>query len=104
MNIKKYISLAGLLFPLGLAAQTEAQKVICDFESDKGYTKVGVYDTWENSPFRTGKLTGNVKVCNNPMTEVDSILGFAPNDSKHVLGVQRSRYGSNTFGALVALL
>ncbi len=103
MNIKKYISLAGLLFPLGLAAQTEAQKVICDFESDKGYTKVGVYDTWENSPFRTGKLTGNVKVCNNPMTEVDSILGFAPNDSKHVLGVQRSRYGSNTFGALVAL-
>lgn len=103
MNFKKYISLAGLLFPLGLAAQTESGNIICDFETDKGYTQVGVYDTWADSPFRTGEMKGNVQICKNPLTEVDSILGFAPNSSPRVLGAQRSQYGSNTFGALVGL-
>lgn len=103
MNLKKYISLAGLLFPLGLAAQTESGNIICDFETDKGYTQIGVYDTWVDSPFRTGEMTGNVQICNNPLTEVDSIMGFAPNTSAKVLGAQRSQYGSSTFGALVGL-
>ena len=86
MNFKKYISLAGLLFPLGLAAQTESGNIICDFETDKGYTQVGVYDTWADSPFRTGEMKGNVQICKNPLTEVDSILGFAPNSSPRAGG------------------
>ena len=103
MNIKKYISLAGLLFPLGMAAQTDTENILCDFESNKGYTSVSIYDTWENSPFRNNKLKGNIKVCNNPLTAEDPILGFAPNTSAKVLGAQRSQYGSNTFGALISL-
>ena len=86
MNFKKYISLAGLLFPLGLTAQTESGNIICDFETDKGYTWVGVYDTWADSPFRTGEMKGNVQICKNPLTEVDSILGFAPNSSPRCWG------------------
>lgn len=103
MKLKKYISLAGLLFPLGMTAQTDTERILCDFESNEGYTNVSVYDTWENSPFRKKELNGNIKVCNNPLTEVDPILGFAPNTSAKVLGAQRSQYGSNTFGALISL-
>lgn len=101
MNIKKYLSLAGLLFPMGMMAQTDS--LLCDFETAESYAKVGVYDTWEHSPFRDKRLKGNAKVTANPYTEVDDILGFAPNKSAKVLGAQRSRFGSNTFGAMVTL-
>lgn len=60
------------------------------------YKSVGVYDTWAKSPFRTGALEPNVAVVENHLK--DSI-----NSSSHILGVQRSRYGSNTFGAKVVL-
>ena len=103
MNKNKYISLAGLLFPLGLMAQTAADKVLCDFETADSYKSVGVYDTWANSPFRTHKLTGNAQVVSNHLKDVDPVLGYAPNASSKILGVQRSRFGSNTFGALVEL-
>lgn len=103
MNLKQYICLASLFLPIGTTAQTSNNHIICDFESEDSYTQVGVYDTWENSPFRNGTLQGNAKVCKNPSTEVDEKLGFAPNPSAKVLGAQRSRYGSNTFGALVGL-
>ena len=101
MNIKKYISLAGLVFPLGMLAQTNT--VLCDFETEDSYTSVGVYDTWADSPFRTGTLKGNAQVVKNHLTDVDALLGYAPNESSKILGVQRSRFGSNTFGALVGL-
>lgn len=52
---------------------------------------------------RDKRLKGNAKVTANPYTEVDDILGFAPNKSAKVLGAQRSRFGSNTFGAMVTL-
>ncbi len=58
--------------------------------------QVGVYDTWENSPFRTGALEGNIKVVTNHLA--DSV-----NPSSRMLGVQRSRFGSNTFGAEIML-
>ena len=103
MNKNKYICLAGLLFPLSLMAQTASDKVLCDFETTDSYKSVGVYDTWANSPFRTKKLTGNAQVVKNHLTEVDPVLGEAPNSSSKILGVQRSRFGSNTFGALVEL-
>lgn len=98
----KYICLAGMLFPLGMLAQT-SDTVLCDFESQDSYTSVGVYDTWAESPFRTHKLNGNAAVVNNHLNAVDGLLGYAPNASSKILGVQRSRFGSNTFGALVGL-
>lgn len=96
MNIKKYTALAALALPLGLQAQN------ITFENTDGYTNLGVYDTWEDSPFRTGKLKGNVKVVANPYKLSDELAGET-NMSEHVLAFQRSRFGSNTFGAKIDL-
>lgn len=93
---------AVMLLPLSLMAQT-AERKLCDFESPASYVSVGVYDTWENSPFRTGGASGNVKVVANHLIAADSIRGFVPNASHRVLALQRSRFGSNTFGALISL-
>lgn len=95
---KKLINLllATALLPLTAQAQT------ITFET-ADYKAIGVYDTWEHSPFRTGELTGNVKVVDNPDTAIDDMLGTAPNASGLVLGFQRSRFGSNTYGARVDL-
>lgn len=101
MNNKRYIGLAALMLSLGATAQTN--KTLCDFETEDSYASVGVYDTWANSPFRTGVLNGNAAVVSNHLNEVDAVLGYAPNTSSYILGVQRSRFGSNTFGALVGL-
>ncbi len=62
------------------------------------YQSVGVYDTWELSPFRTGQLNGNVQVIKNHLYSASGV-----NRTGHILGVQRSRFGSNTFGARVDL-
>ncbi|MBP3744476.1 MAG: hypothetical protein J6I34_03565 [Prevotella sp.] len=62
------------------------------------YKNVGVYDTWEQSPFRTGVLTGNVQVIENHLYDANGV-----NRTGHILGIQRSRFGSNTFGARVDL-
>ncbi len=97
----KYMCLAGLFFPIAAVAQQD--KTLCDFESTESYKSVRAYDTCPTSPFNLSKLTGNVKVVENDLNAEDSELGFAPNGSNYILGVQRSRYGSNTFGALVEL-
>lgn len=76
-----------------VCCNTMAQTVTFDRLDYKG---VGVYDTWEKSPFRTGELEANVGVVENHLK--DSV-----NSSSHILGVQRSCYGSNTFGARVML-
>ena len=75
------------------------------FENTVEYKSLGVYDTWEQSPFRTGVLNGGnyVKLVANPDTEVKETPGVATNESENVLAVQRSRYGSNTFGARIDL-
>lgn len=96
MKLKNIIALAALTLPLSAAAQT----ITFDTED---YASLGVYDTWEESPFRTGKLSGNVAVIDNHLNQVDEQLGTAPNPSSKILAVQRSRFGSNTFGALVKL-
>ena len=44
------------------------------------WRSVGVYDSWEHSPFLTGQLQGNVRV------------------EQGVIAFQRLRYGSNTYG------
>lgn len=95
-TIKHLIIMAGILFPLTTTAQS------IGFEQ-QDYKSIGVYDTWEHSPFRTRKLQGNVGIIDNPHTETDEILGVAPNPSAKVLAFQRSRFASNTFGARIDL-
>lgn len=86
---KLYSLIAVLCCCLSLSAQTVT------FES-ADYQSVGVYDMWEASPFRTGVLTGNAAVVENPYKD-------EKNSSDYVLGVQRSRFGSNMFGARIDL-
>lgn len=98
MKIKQYIALAALTMPLAASAQSNE----INFESNTGYTSVSVFDTWENSPFRTGELTGKVKVVTNPNKATDELAGEV-NPSEKALAFQRSRFGSNTFGVRVNL-
>ena len=77
---------------------TVAAQTTITFDSND-YKSVGVYDTWEESPFRTGALAGNAKVVLNPFTSTTGVQNYT--DS--ILGVQRSRFGSNTFGVRVDL-
>ena len=79
-----------------------AQTTKVDFEDATGYKSVGVYDTWEESPFRTGELKGNAAVIDNFLPTTND-NGDVVNDSKKIVGVQRSRFGSNTFGVRVDL-
>lgn len=107
MNCSRYTGkLVALLLALLSSASLSAQmseKKLCDFESANSYAPISVYDTWENSPFRNGTLAGNVRVVANHLTAADPMRGFAPNPSSKVLALQRSRFGSNTFGALLQL-
>ena len=97
MNFKNIFVLAALAFPMFASAQTEVT-----FET-QDYKSIGVYDTWEASPFRTGVLKGNYAVIDNHLTYVDDQLGVAPNPSSKILAIQRSRFGSNTFGVRIDL-
>ncbi|MBR5918481.1 MAG: glycoside hydrolase family 16 protein [Prevotella sp.] len=91
-----------LIFSVCSVLSAKAQVAEVTFDADD-YASVGVYDAWENSPFRKGLLQGNAAVIDNPHTEVDDILGSAPNPTAKVLAVQRSRFGSNQFGARIDL-
>lgn len=98
MNIKKYLGLATLALPLSAVAQ-----VSINFETEGEYKKISVYDSWEESPFRTGKLTGNVAVAKNTFNTPDEAGGEAINPTANCLGFQRSRFASNMFGARIDL-
>lgn len=86
--MKKLFAISLCFLPLAAMAQS------IGFET-RDYQSLGVYDKWEHSPFRTGKLEGNVAVVDNPCKE--------NNCSQKVLGFQRSRYASNIFGARIDL-
>lgn len=110
MTLKHILPLAAFALPLAVAAQnnttpaTPAVGVSFDFEGAQNWKALGVFDTWEASPFRTGKLAGNVAVVDNPTTaELNPLTGKPVNPSKKVLAFQRSRFGSNTFGARIVL-
>ena len=95
--MKKYILLLAVFaMSLSVSAQT------ISFET-ADYKRLGIYDTWEASPFRTGQLAGNYAVVDNHLNAVDNVLGYAPNPSAKMLAVQRSRFGSNTFGVRIDL-
>ncbi len=93
MNINKNLSLwaAGAVVALSSQAQTH---ITFDAED---YGNIGVYDTWVDSPFRQGVLSGNVAGVDNHLLDEEA------NSSSKILGVQRSRFGSNTFGVKVDL-
>ena len=83
------------------ALTAKAQTTITFDAND--YKAIGVYDMWEQSPFRTGALKGNAAVAGNPSTEVDAVLGEAPNTTAKAVAFQRSRYASNTYGVRIDL-
>lgn len=97
MKLRNILAFALLAMPLLASAQT-----VITFEG-QDYKNIGVYDTWEASPFRTGVLKGNYSVIDNHLKDVEEQLGFAPNSSEKILAVQRSRFGSNTFGVRIDL-
>ena len=97
--MKKNIILSAALVFFGLTAK--AQTTIT-FDTED-YASVGVYDKWEESPFRTGTLEGNAAVASNPSTTPDEVLGIAPNSTGKVVAFQRSRYASNVYGVRIDL-
>lgn len=97
MKLKNIFALATMFLPAVLTAQ-----ISVTFE-EQDYKTLGVYDTWEESPYRTGILSGNYAVIDNHLTYEDEMLGLAPNSSSKILAIQRSRLGSNTFGVRVDL-
>ena len=96
---KTNILLSAALMFFGLTAK--AQTTIT-FDTED-YAGISVYDKWEESPFRTGKLEGNAGVALNPSTTPDEVLGVAPNTTEKVVAFQRSRYGSNVYGVRIDL-
>lgn len=97
MKFRNILALACVALPMLATAQSEIT-----FET-QDYKSIGVYDTWEESPFRTGELKGNYAVIDNHLNYVDEQLGIAPNPSSKILAIQRSRFGSNTFGVRIDL-
>lgn len=95
--MKKFVKYSSLCVALMLPTMMSAQTTKIDFETEDGYQSLGVYDTWPDSPFRTNQLRGNVMVIDNHLQEEDV------NTTSKILGVQRSRFGSNTFGARIDL-
>lgn len=92
------LTVAAMALSLNAAAQTSITFDRAD------YGRLGVYDSWAESPFRTGQLEGNWAVVDNHLNNTADIYGLNPNTSHKMLAVQRSRYGSNTFGASIELL
>lgn len=104
---KNILATCGLLFCTSLLHAQTTEEVRIDFEN-QNYKALGVYDTWLKSPFRSqnkqaAALEGNVQVVSNIDKNYDEILKATPNASNNVLGFQRSRFGSNTFGARINL-
>ena len=104
---KNILATCGLLFCTSLLHAQTTEEVRIDFEN-QNYKSLGVYDTWHKSPFRSqnkqaAALEGNVQVVSNIDKNYDDILKATPNASDNVLGFQRSRFGSNTFGARIDL-
>ena len=97
--MKKNILFSAALMFLSL---TSSAQTTITFDSED-YKSISVYDKWEESPFRKGILTGNAAVTENPDVSVDEVLGVAPNSTEKVVALQRSRFGSNTFGVRIDL-
>ncbi len=85
---------------VGGAASAAAQ-TIAPYTAD--YAAVRVYDTWEQSPFRQGVLTGHAAIVHAPATEAGGTVCAEPAPPACMVALQRSRFGSNTFGVCIDL-
>ncbi|MGN0233813.1 MAG: hypothetical protein ACI4B5_05265 [Bacteroidaceae bacterium] len=94
MKMKTRLKIIGASLLMMAAGMPMGAQVITFEGPDQ--PQVGVWDAWEKSPFRTGLLQGNCRVVTNPLADDG-------NPSEHVLGCQRSLYGSNMYGARVDL-
>lgn len=111
MNIKKnFLALAAAVLPFTAFAQNNSPELSITFESDdNSYSQVGVYDWWEESPFRIQEgqnaplLSGNCLVVDNPDKQRDELTQIEANPSERVLGFERSICGSNMYGARINL-
>lgn len=90
--MKKYILsiLSASMITVAGMAQT------INFEEDN-HKAISTYDYWVDSPFRTGQLAGQVEIIDNPSPEE------GVNTTAKVLAFNRSRYGSNLYGARIDL-
>lgn len=90
--MKKYILsiLSASMITVAGMAQT------INFEEDN-HKAISTYDYWVDSPFRTGKLAGQVEIIDNPSPEE------GVNETAKVLAFNRSRYGSHLYGARIDL-
>lgn len=79
---------------LSISGQLLAQTDIAFENGD--YKSVEVFDLWSESPFAKGLMAGNCAV-------IDNHLKDESDPSEKILAVQRSRFGSNTFGVKVDL-
>lgn len=84
-----------------LATNINAQQMITFDTND--FIGIGVYDSSPNSPLRKGKIKGNAQVVANPMVVTDTIQSRVTNPTRYVVAVQRSRFGSNTYGVRIDL-
>lgn len=99
MKIKKYIALSALALSPAVNAQT-----VIGFEDSGQYKSIGVYDSWAQSPFRTGALQGNVQVVDNDQLNApDAETGTVANATAKLLAFQRSRFAGNLYGARIDL-
>lgn len=96
MKLKNITALCAFAALYGMADAQTAELTPINFEDDN-LKAVGVYDTWADSPFRTGKLAGNVAIVDNFLADEEA------DATAKILGVQRSRLGSNTFGVRLDL-
>ena len=92
--MKKIMILAFSVLSILSASKASAQTI--DFEDASAYRAVGVYDSWEQSPFRTGVLQGNAQIIANHLAD-------DTNASATILGFQRSRLAGNTYGVRIDL-
>jgi len=87
--MKKHITLfLSLLCALSATAQTISLE-------QKDYRAIGVYDRWEQSPFRDGRRKGQAAICANPDRD--------GNESDSVVAFRRSRWASNIYGVRIDL-
>ena len=61
----------------------------------KDYRAIGVYDRWEDSPFRDGRLEGHTAITTNPDRR--------GNTSDKVVAFRRSHLASNIYGVRIDL-
>lgn len=109
-NFKQLLVGAVAVLASALSGNADDRFVI-DFETSSNYASVSTYDWWDASPFRVQQGAQSpllnpanyVRVVDNPYDEADAQTGIAANGSSKVLAFQRSRQGSNMFGARIDL-